>query len=609
MKQAANKSSDLKLYGRLLSYALPRWHLFAISVFGFLLFSLANVLLADLMQFIIDSVSEEPRLDGGLISRGINQFFDLSAADNSELRMIVPMAMLGAAALRGVGFLLGTYYLNHVARYVVHSLRCAVFNHLLIAPTAYYDQNTGGALISKITFTVEQVAAAASNALKILVREGFLVIGLLSYLLYINWQLSLVLLAITPVIAVIVGFVGKRFRRISRRIQDSMGDVTHVSNEIIGGHREVRMFGGKDYEQQRFLEASEYNRRQYLKMAFTDAISPPVLQLLISTALATLVWMALDPDLLAVMSAGQFVAFLTAAGLMQKPVRSLSEVYSTVQKGLAAADDLFALLDSDPERDSGSYEAKRVEGRVSFRNVGFAYSSAEGQGKQVLSDVSFDVEPGETVALVGLSGGGKTTLVSLLARFYDYSSGEILLDGVPIKDYRLENLRSHIALVSQNVTLFNDSVRNNIAYGALRGASDEAVASAAKIAHAKEFIEQLSEGMDTQVGDDGVLLSGGQRQRLALARAILKDAPLLILDEATSALDNEAERLIQDALEHVMQGRTTFVIAHRLSTIQQADRILVMEQGRVVEQGDHATLLEQQGRYYQLHQTQFRGGE
>jgi len=593
--------SDFSTYKRLLMYALPAWKLFLISILGFFLFAAADVLLADLMQFIIDSLGSQASLDMGVVSKVVDHFVGLDGATSDQLRVIIPTAMMVLATMRGLGFILGNYFIRVVARQVIHSMRCAVFDHLVDAPSSYYDQNTNGFLISKITFNVEQVADAVTNAIRTVVREGFLVIGLLAYLLYINWKLSLVLLAITPLIAIVVAYVGKRFRRISRRIQNSMGDITHVSSEAISGYREVRMFGAKDVERERFFKASEYNRVQFLKMALTDALSPPILQMFISLALAVLVWLVLAPQMSATMSPGQFVAFLAAAGMLHKPVRQLSEVYSVVQKGLAAAEDIFELLDSERERDEGSVLLQDISGAVRFDNLDFFYTP----DRKVLDSINLSVSPGETIALVGLSGSGKSTLMSLLTRFYEPSAGQIYIDNVAIHELPLDELRQHIALVSQQVTLFNDTIYNNIAYGCLASASPEDVHAAISAAHADDFIAKLPQGLDTVVGDDGVLLSGGQRQRIALARALLKDAPILILDEATSALDNESERYIQQALDEVMKNRTTFVIAHRLSTIEQADRIVVMEQGKIIEQGAHSELLAKGGRYAQLHSRQF----
>ncbi len=595
--------SDSQTYKRLLRYALPAWRLFLLAFLGFFIFAGADVLLADLLQFIIDSLGSKSALDVGVVSKIADHFIDLKQATDAQLQVIIPSAMLLLALMRGLGFVLGNYYIRVVARYVIHTLRCAVFDHLVDAPANYYDQNTNGYLISKITFNVEQVADATTNAVRTVVREGFLVLGLLIYLLYLNWKLSLVLFAVTPLIGIVVAYVGKRFRRISRRIQNSMGDITHVASEAISGYREVRMFGAKDAERRRFFEASEYNRVQFIKMALTDALSPPILQMFISFALAVLVWLVLEPDMRATMSPGQFVAFLAAAGMLHKPVRQLSEVYSVVQKGLAAAEDIFAVLDSEREQDDGDLTLQNVKGQVSFQDVSFSYNN----DRQVLQNISLEVSAGETVALVGLSGSGKSTLMSLLTRFYDANKGSILIDGTDIRQLSLDDLRQNIALVSQQVTLFNDTIYNNIAYGCLSQKDPKDVHAAITAAHADEFIANLPQGLQTNVGDDGVLLSGGQRQRIALARALLKDAPILVLDEATSALDNESERYIQQALDEVMVDRTTFVIAHRLSTIEQADRIVVMEQGSIVEQGKHAELLAKNGRYAQLHSRQFKG--
>lgn len=596
-----NQPNDYQVYKRLLAYALPKWRMFALSILGFFLFSAADVLLADLMQFIIDSLGGSSVVDMGVISRLSNMIWDLNGEDRDKLRFIIPAAMMILALIRGTGFVLGNYFIKYVARHVIHQLRCRVFNHLLEAPASYYDKNTNGFLISKITFNVEQVADATTNAVKTVFREGMLVLGLLCYLIYLNWRLALVLLAVTPLIALVVRFVGKRFRHISRRIQASMGDITHVTSEAINGYREVRMFGGKDLEKQRFFDASEYNRRQYLKMALADALSPPILQMLISSALALLIWIVMQPDMLENMSAGQFVAFLAAAAMLHKPTRQLSEVYSVIQKGLAAAEDVFHVLDTPLEPKGGEYRAEKVRGEIAFENVDFAY----GDGRKVLNNINFSVQPGETVALVGLSGSGKSTLVSLLSRFYLCSAGRITVDGVPIEDFDVDNLRQFIAMVSQNVTLFNTDIASNIAFGAQADASLDDIREATRLAHADEFIGRLPEGLATKVGDDGSLLSGGQRQRIALARALLKDAPILILDEATSALDNEAERHIQAAMEYVMQGRTTFVIAHRLSTVEKADRILVMEHGEIVEQGSHQQLMASDSRYKRLYERSF----
>jgi subfamily B ATP-binding cassette protein MsbA len=449
---------------------------------------------------------------------------------------------------------------------------------------------------------VEQVAGAATKALKIIVRESLTVTALLSYMLYLNWRLCLIFLAVTPFIALVVTVVGRHFRRYSRRIQASMGDVTQVSNESIGAYKEVRLFGGQSQQQERFRGASEYNRIQSLKLALADALSTPVIQTLLALSLGTLVWFALSPDILAGFSAGSLVAFLTAAAQLGKPIRQLSGVQSVVQRGLAAAEDIFAQLDQEEEIDQGSHTTPRAAGDISIQHLSFAYP---GTDTRVLEDVSLEIVAGQTVALVGRSGSGKSTLVQLLARFYPISEGEILLDGVAIEQYELANLRSQLALVSQQVTLFHDTVYNNIAYGTLADATEEAVLAATQSAYARDFIEQLPRGFQTMLGDDGGGLSGGQRQRIAISRAILKDAPVLILDEATSALDNESEHRIQRALDTIMVGRTTIVIAHRLSTVERADTIVVMDAGRIIATGSHSELLAQGGLYAQLYHQEF----
>ena len=595
--------SDWQLYRRLLSYVVPYWYFFLFSLIGYLIYSLGNVLLADLMQFLLDALNESGEVASGIISGLAYKLFDGGGMGQLEFaRIAVPVAIVVLTLTRASGFFLGTYFMNHVARHLVHELRCELFNKMLVAPSAYYDSHSQGVLISKITFNVEQVTGAATKALKIVVRESLTVIALLSYMLYLNWRLCLIFLAVTPFIALVVTVVGKHFRRYSRRIQASMGDVTQVSNESIGAYREVRIFGGQSRQQDRFRSASEYNRIQSLKLALADALSTPVIQTLLALSLATLVWFALSPNILAGFSAGSLVAFLTAAAQLGKPIRQLSGVQSVVQRGLAAAEDIFAQLDQEEEIDQGRYTSARAAGNISIRHLSFTYP---GSDTQVLRDVSLEIAAGQTIALVGRSGSGKSTLVQLLARFYPLGSGSILLDDVAIEDYQLSNLRSQIALVSQDVTLFHDTVYNNIAYGTLSGASRDNVLAAAASAHARDFIDELPQGFDTLLGDDGGGLSGGQRQRIAIARAILKDAPVLVLDEATSALDNESEHRIQRALDNIMVGRTTIVIAHRLSTVERADTIVVLDAGQIVAMGTHAELLKQGDLYAQLYHQEF----
>jgi len=451
-----------------------------------------------------------------------------------------------------------------------------------------------------ITFNVALVTGAATDAVKVMIREGITVIALLGFLFYANWQLSLTFLAITPLIAFVVAYASKRFKKLSKKIQVTMGDITHISSEAINGYKEVKSFGGEQYEQQRFLAASRKNYRQNMKMTMTSAINTPVLQMIVASALSFLVFLALN--FLGDMDPADFVSYLIAAGLLPKPIRQLSEVNSTIQKGIAAAESVFSILDETAEQDNGSYQAKSTAGRLEFKNVQFTYPRTE---KIVINNFNLTIEAGQTVALVGRSGSGKSTLASLISRFYDIKQGEILLDGQSLDSYTLKSLRQQISLVTQDVTLFNDSIENNIAYGALSCYGRDKVVQAAESAYAMEFINEQSDGLDTLVGEDGVLLSGGQRQRLAIARALLKNAPVLILDEATSALDTESEQKIQAALENVIQGRTTLVIAHRLSTIEKADLIVVMDKGTIIEQGTHNELLNREGFYSQLHKQQF----
>tara|TARA_R110002110_G_scaffold66978_1_gene183139 strand:+ start:240067 stop:241914 length:1848 start_codon:yes stop_codon:yes gene_type:complete len=595
--------SDAQIYARLLRYVWPYWYYFVLSIGGYVVYSLGNVLLADLMQFLLDALNESADVDKGIVSGLAYRFYDAAEMGQREFaRIAVPVAMVSLTFIRSMGFFVGSYFMTHVARNLVHELRCELFDKMLVAPSSYYDSHSQGVLISKITFNVEQVTGAATKALKTVVGESLTVIALLAYMLYLNWRLCLVFVAVVPLIALIVRTVGKHFRRYSRRIQSSMGDVTQASNETIGAYREVRIFGGQAQQRARFNEASDYNRVQSLKLAFADALSTPVIQSLLSVSLAALVWFALSPEILANFSAGSLVAFLTAAGQLGKPIKQLSGVQSVIQRGLAAAEDIFAQLDQDAEVDAGTYQVERVSGDIEFRNLAFTYPGAE---QPVLQDISLHIPAGSTVAFVGRSGSGKSTLVQLLARFYAPQQGQIMLDGTSIEQFSLSNLRQQLALVSQSVTLFRDSVFNNIAYGTLSNAGRPAVIAAAESAHATEFIEQMPQGFDTPLGEDGGGLSGGQRQRIALARAILKDAPVLILDEATSALDNESEHRIQRALETLMVNRTTIVIAHRLSTVEKADMIVVMDEGRIVSSGTHEALLQQEGLYAQLYRQEF----
>ncbi|NQD91948.1 lipid A export permease/ATP-binding protein MsbA [Pseudomonas sp. CrR25] len=583
---SAAPASSLKIYLRLLGYVKPYIGYFALSILGYVIFASTQPMLAGILKYFVDGLSNPD----AVLFPTVPYLRDL------QLLQTVPLLIVLIAAWQGIGSYLGNYFLARVSLGLVHDLRIALFDSLLSLPNRYFDSHNSGHLISRITFNVTMVTGAATDAIKVVIREGLTVVFLFAYLLWMNWQLTLVMLAILPVIGLMVTSASKKFRKQSKKIQVAMGDVTHVASETIQGYRVVRSFGGEGYESTRFTAASQDNTNKQLRMTKTGAVYTPMLQLVIYSAMAVLMFLVLF--LRGDATAGDLVAYITAAGLLPKPIRQLSEVSSTVQKGLAGAESIFEQLDEQPEVDNGSVERERISGRLEVRNLSFQYPGSE---KPVLSDISFTVEPGQMVALVGRSGSGKSTLANLIPRFYHHETGQILLEGVDVEDYQLRNLRRHIALVTQQVTLFNDSVANNIAYGDLAGAPRGAIEQAVEAAYAKEFIDKLPLGLDTEVGENGVLLSGGQRQRLAIARALLKDAPILVLDEATSALDTESERHIQAALDRVMKGRTTLVIAHRLSTIEKADLILVMDQGRIVERGSHAELLALNGFYARLH--------
>ena len=577
--------SSLKIYFRLLGYVRPYISLFLISIVGFLIFASTQPMLGYILKYFVD----------GLSNPEAALFPTVPYLRDLQLLQAVPLLIILIAAWQGLGSYLGNYFLAKVSLGLVHDLRVQLFNNLLVLPNRYFDKHNSGHLISRITFNVTMVTGAATDAIKVVIREGMTVVFLFASLLFMNWRLTLVMVAILPLIAIMVRTASKKFRKQSKKIQLAMGDVTHVASETIQGYRVVRSFGGEKYEEKRFFDASQGNTDKQLRMTRTGAIYTPLLQLVIYTAMAVLMFLVLF--LRGDASAGDMVAYITLAGLLPKPIRQLSEVSSTIQKGVAGAESIFEQLDVEPEVDTGTVERDVVSGRLDVRNLSFTYPDTE---RQVLNDISFSVEPGQMVALVGRSGSGKSTLANLIPRFYHHDKGEILIDGVEVEQYKLLNLRRHIAQVTQHVTLFSDTVANNIAYGDLAGAPREDIEKAAKDAYAMDFIAQLPEGLDTQVGENGVLLSGGQRQRLAIARALLKNAPLLILDEATSALDTESERHIQAALDQVMKGRTTLVIAHRLSTIEKADLILVMDQGKIVERGTHEQLLAQNGYYSRL---------
>lgn len=586
---------DLVLYRRLLGYVIPHTGVFLISIFGFLVYSLGNVLLADLTQFLLDSLGEATTVSLGLVAGAAHWIWppgDKSTLDYA--RIAVPLAALVLSFGRAMGYFVGNYFMNIVARSVIHTLRTELFGTMMRAPKSYYDQQSPGTLISKLTFNVEQVSGAASDALKVILREGLTIVALVSYMLYLNWKLSLVFFAVAPAIGLVVVVVGRHFRRYSRRIQDSMGAVTQVSGESLRAFDVLRIFGGQAQQSNQFEQASLFNRNQSLKLALVEAVSTPVIQTLLALALGALFWFALDPTILAGFSAGSLVAFITAAAQLGKPVKTLSGIQSIVQRGLAAAEDVFAQLDTPAEIDRGTTSIDRAKGFIEVDSLSFSYPGVD---THALRNVSFTVRPGETVALVGRSGSGKSTIAQLLLRFYQPDAGEIRLDDLIIEEYRLADYRRQFSVVSQAVELFSDTVRNNIAFGGLGKSSYDQILEAARRAHAIEFIERLPDGLDTRLGDNGAGLSGGQRQRLAIARALLKQAPLLILDEATSALDGESERAVQEALASGQSQRATLVIAHRLSTIERADRIILLDKGEILAQGTHEQLVQSSALY------------
>ena len=571
-----------KLAKRLVRYMLPYVPGFILAVIGMALTAATETSLAAILK---------PLLDDGFVEK-----------DLDTIRWI-PIALLTIAFLRGVGGFLSNYYMAWVSRNVVRDLRQQIYVHLIDLPTRFFDGSASGHLTSKLIYDVEQVANASASAITIIVRDTLTLIGLLGWMLYLNWKLTLIFFAVAPVISVLVVFVSKRFRKLSRRIQHSMGDVTQSAQQIVHGQRIIKIFDGKEQEVEAFSRINEHNRKQHLKLAATAAANVPINQFLAAMALAFIIYIATNTLFVNSPTVGDFASFITAAMLLLPPLKRLNQVIENWQRGMAAAQSVFELLDEPAEKDEGTTEVKRVNGDIEYRNVSFVYSEDR---NPALQDINIKVRAGETVAIVGRSGSGKSTLVNLLPRFYDLQQGSISIDGMPIQDIKLADLRRQIALVSQEVTLFNDTIAKNIAYGACESATSDEIIKAAEAAHAMEFIEELQQGINTMVGDKGMLLSGGQRQRLAIARAVLKDAPILILDEATSALDTQSERHIQEALDELMKTRTTLVIAHRLSTIENADKIIVMHEGKIVEEGNHSGLIARDGHYAALHRMQFR---
>jgi len=574
-------SGSLAIYRRLLGYVRPYVRAFIIAAIALGFVGATEALFAILIK---------PLIDGSFVQK------------DPRIITLAPLALIGLFLVRGVASYLSEYWMMWVARQVINALRGQMFSRLLRLPVSFYDHTTSGTLLSKLTYDVEQVAMASSQVISILIRDTLTVVGLLAWMFYIDWVLALILLLGTPVIAWIIGVINKHFRRYSSRIQDSVGHINEIASEAIDGQRVVKTFGGQTYEDERFAAANEENRRLNMRMESTSAAAVPVIQWVAATAAAGVIFVATRDQNLEQLTAGTFVSFVASMMMLLAPMKRLAKVMSSLQRGVSAAESIFALIDTPAEVDTGTHHIGRSRGGVEYRDVHFGYQADKGD---VLHGVSFIAEPGQTVAFVGRSGSGKSTLASLLPRFYDLQKGTILLDGIDIRDIPLDELRDQMALVSQHITLFNDTIANNIAYGRLAGTSRETIIAAAEAAHAMEFIRDLPQGLDTMVGENGVLLSGGQRQRLAIARALLKDSPILILDEATSALDTQSERHIQSALEQAMKNRTTLVIAHRLSTIERADRIIVMEKGQVVESGRHDELLSAGGHYAALHRMQF----
>ncbi|MCO4799481.1 MAG: lipid A export permease/ATP-binding protein MsbA [Colwelliaceae bacterium] len=529
-----------------------------------------------------------------LIDEGLN-------GANPEFMKWAPVFVIVCFIVRGVFHFLSNYCLAWVGNNVVTDLRQNIFEHVMAMPVAYHDTVSTGTLISKLTFDTEQVLQATSKSLLTLVQQGAFVVGLLILMFWQSWQLSSIFLVITPIIAVIVTIVSRRFRKVSKNIQNAMGEVTKAAEQTFNGHKVVLTFDGQQRENERFAQINKYNRQQRMKMVATKSASVPLIQIIASFALAFVLYIANIDGFVENLTAGVFMGVVTYMTMLLRPLKLLTNVNSEFQKGMAASVSIFALLDEDKEIDSGTIPLEKAQGKITFEDVNFIYP---GDDKTTLKNLNIEANIGETIALVGRSGSGKSTASSLLLRFYDATSGQVKVDDQNIIDYQLKDLRKQFAYVSQHVVLFNDSLANNIAYGKPK-ASKEEIVEAAKKAHVLEFVENLPQGLDTNIGDNGALLSGGQRQRVAIARALLCDAPFLILDEATSALDTESERHIQDALNELQKNRTCIVIAHRLSTIENADKIIVMEQGEIIEQGDHQSLLAKNGAYAQLHSFQF----
>ncbi|MBH0089989.1 lipid A export permease/ATP-binding protein MsbA [Pseudoalteromonas sp. NSLLW218] len=574
--------STTQIYKRLVSYVGTYKSVAFVAIIGMIGYSAMDALFIQLMKPFID--------------QGLNQ-------RNTEVLKYAPFVVIALVLGRGVFNFMSSYCLSYVGSQVVRSLRQELFEHILHLPVSFHDKNSTGDLISKITFDTEQVQQAITKALLIVVREGAFVVFLLAVMFYTSWQLSLIFLVIIPLVAIIVAVVSKRFRHISKNIQSAMGQVTRSSEQMLSGHKVIHGFGGQDQEINHFSKINNHNRQQRIKMDATKALSVSIIQILAASAMAVILWAVSLPSMIDTITSGDFMALIASMMMLLRPLKQLANVNSDMQRGISAAQSIFLVLDEEMEKDTGTVSVDKVKGLIEVKNVTFKYPTKD---EAVLNDLSLTIKAGESIALVGRSGSGKSTISNLLPRYYDLElPSEILLDGIALQDYKLTDLRRQFALVSQQVVLFNDTIANNICYGIKHDVSIEELEQVAKQAHVWEFVKDLPEQLNTMVGENGVMLSGGQRQRIAIARAILKDAPILILDEATSALDTESEKLIQQALETLMKDKTSIVIAHRLSTIENSDRIYVIDNGRVIENGDHSSLLANDGTYSALCKMQF----